>query len=41
MDDISILATMKQWEPWRKHTLLLAAIFLLGYSGWYIWFLTH
>jgi hypothetical protein len=39
--DIDILGTIHRLPPWHKYTLLTAAIILLSYSGWYVWFLAR
>lgn len=38
---IDIPATIRRWARWRKIALAIAAITLLAYSGWYVWFLAR
>jgi len=39
--DIDILGTIRALPPWHKNTLLVAAVILGGYAGWYVWLLAH
>jgi hypothetical protein len=38
--DIDVPGTIRRWEPWRKHAILVASIILLVYGiGFFIWFI--
>jgi hypothetical protein len=41
MESIDILGTIRALPPWHKRALLVAAIILGAYSGWYVWLLAR